>query len=104
MYRFDWVLPEHPLLHKSIHGIEIFFVFNTLEHMQSMGVTPDESMRKLAWRMQDAWIAFAKQGTPEAENVAWPAYSKQERSTFIFNHATQVMADPDAQKRELLEL
>ncbi|WP_338553060.1 carboxylesterase/lipase family protein [Paenibacillus sp. KS-LC4] len=104
MYRFDWVLPEHPLLHKSIHGIEIFFVFNTLEHMQSMGVMPDESMRQLAWRMQDAWIAFAKQGTPETDHIAWPVYSKPERSTFIFNHATQVISDPDAHKRELLEL
>ncbi|ANY67396.1 para-nitrobenzyl esterase [Paenibacillus sp. BIHB 4019] len=104
MYRFDWVLPEHPLLNKAIHAIEIFFVFNTLEHMQSMGVTPDESMRQLAWRMQDAWIAFAKQGKPKVENVTWPAYSKPERSTLIFNHSIQVIADPEAQKRELLEL
>ncbi|MCM3173719.1 carboxylesterase/lipase family protein [Paenibacillus sp. MER 99-2] len=103
MYRFDWVMPEHPLLKRAIHSIEMFFVFNTLPVLKFMNAEPDEAAAELALKVQDAWISFAKQGKPETAGVAWPAY-EQDRATLIFNHEIEVVNDPEASKRELLGL
>ncbi|MDN8591311.1 carboxylesterase/lipase family protein [Paenibacillus sp. 11B] len=103
MYRFDWVMPEHPLLQKSIHSIDIFFAFNTLPVLKFMNAEPDAAAAKLAGKVQDAWISFAKQGKPETAGVNWPAY-EDGRATLIFNHEVQLVHDPEASKRELLGL
>ncbi|PQP84250.1 para-nitrobenzyl esterase [Paenibacillus sp. PCH8] len=103
MYRFDWVMPEHPLLKRAIHSIEMFFVFNTLHVLKFMNAEPDEAAEALALKVQDAWISFAKNGKPEVAGVNWPEY-KQDRATLIFNHEIEVVHDPEASKRELLGL
>lgn len=101
MYRFDWVMPEHPLLSRAIHSIEMFFVFNTLDALKFMNAEPDEAARALALKVQDAWISFAKNGKPETAGMEWPEYS-QDRATLIFNHEIEVVHDPEASKREFL--
>ncbi|GGH70578.1 para-nitrobenzyl esterase [Paenibacillus silvae] len=101
MYRFDWVMPEHPLLQRAIHSIEIFFVFNTLDALKFMKAEPDEAAKALALKVQDAWIAFAKAGKPAVAGIEWPEY-RQNRATLIFNHEIEVVHDPESSKRELL--
>ncbi|MGF9699410.1 carboxylesterase/lipase family protein [Paenibacillus sp. MABNR03] len=101
MYRFDWVMPEHPLLKKSIHSIDIFFAFNTLPVLKFMNAEPDAAAAELAGKVQDAWLSFAKHGRPETDGVNWPAY-KEDRATLIFNHDIELVHDPEASKRELL--
>ncbi|NMI06886.1 carboxylesterase/lipase family protein [Paenibacillus sp. SZ31] len=103
MYRFDWVMPEHPLLHKSVHSIEMYFVFNTLPALKYMNAEPDEAAAELALKVQDAWISFAKNGKPATAGLDWPTY-EQDRATLIFNHEIEVVHDPEAFKRELLGL
>ncbi|WP_440114614.1 carboxylesterase/lipase family protein [Paenibacillus sp. QZ-Y1] len=103
MYRFDWVMPEHPLLRKSIHSIDIFFAFHTLPVLKFMNAEPDAAAAELADKVQDAWISFAKNGKPETAGVDWPAY-EQDRATLIFNHDIELIHDPEASKRELLGL
>ncbi|WP_153980421.1 carboxylesterase/lipase family protein [Paenibacillus xylanilyticus] len=101
MYRFDWVMPEHPLLRKSIHSIDIFFAFNTLHALKSMNAEPDAAAAELAGKVQDAWISFAKNGRPETAGVNWPPY-EENRATLIFNHEIELAHDPESSKRELL--
>jgi para-nitrobenzyl esterase len=101
MYRFDWVMPEHPLLQRAIHSIEMFFVFNTLDALKFMKAEPDDAAKALALKVQDAWISFAKNGKPETAGIEWPEY-RQNRATLIFNHEIEVVHDPEASKRELL--
>nr|WP_154984289.1 carboxylesterase/lipase family protein [Paenibacillus xylanexedens] len=101
MYRFDWVMPEHPLLKRAIHSIEMFFVFNTLDTLKFMKAVPDEAAKALALKVQDAWISFAKNGKPETAGIEWPEY-RENRATLIFNHEIEVVHDPEASKRELL--
>ncbi|WP_308722573.1 carboxylesterase/lipase family protein [Paenibacillus polysaccharolyticus] len=101
MYRFDWVMPEHPLLKRAIHSIEMFFVFNTLDALKFMKAVPDEAAKMLALKVQDAWISFAKNGKPETAGIEWPEY-REDRATLIFNHEIEVVHDPEASKRELL--
>ncbi|WP_223069107.1 carboxylesterase/lipase family protein [Paenibacillus caui] len=104
MYRFDWTLPSHPLLGKAIHAGEIVFVFNNLEHLKAVGVHADPSMQQLADRIQDAWISFAVYGTPDTEELPWPAYDPHNRTTMIFNNHCEAVKDPDAPKRAMFGL
>lgn len=104
MYRFDWTLEGHPLLNKAIHAGEIAFVFHNLEFLTSLGITPSDSMQKLASSMQDAWIAFAKGGVPDVEEHNWPLYTTEDRSTIVFNTNIEVIQDPDREKRIYLGL
>lgn len=99
MYRFDWVLEGHPLLNKAIHAAEIVFVFHNLHLLKAMGVTPTPAMEKLADQMQDAWITFAQGGVPNLKEADWPSYTKENRSTLIFNTEITVVEDPDSEKR-----
>ncbi|MNP74859.1 Para-nitrobenzyl esterase [compost metagenome] len=94
-------MPEHPLLRKSIHSIDIFFAFNTLHALKSMNAEPDAAAAKLAGKVQDAWISFAKNGRPETAGVNWPPY-EENRATLIFNHEIELAHDPESSKRELL--
>jgi hypothetical protein len=48
------------------HGVEVPFVFGTLDTADESGevVGVDDDAEGLSTRMQDAWIAFARKGTP----------------------------------------
>ncbi|KOR76930.1 carboxylesterase/lipase family protein [Paenibacillus solani] len=104
MYRFDWTLPGHPVLGKAMHALEIPFVFNTLALFQNIGVHVDDATQALSDRMQDAWISFARHGSPDTELLPWPAYDQATRATMIFNYDIGIALDPDAMKREMLQL
>lgn len=64
MYRFDWTLPGHPTFGQAVHGAEIAFVFDNLELLDKLGLEIQPSMQKLAQDMQQAWVAFARDGKP----------------------------------------
>ncbi|MCT6985878.1 carboxylesterase family protein, partial [Salmonella enterica subsp. enterica serovar Senftenberg] len=83
MYRFDWTLPDHPVLGKAMHALEIPFVFNTLALFENIGVQVDAATQALSDRIQDAWIAFARSGSTDTEALPWPAYDPALRSTMI---------------------
>jgi len=104
MYRFDWTLPEHPVLGKAMHALEIPFVFNTVRLFRNIGVEVDRDTQTLAERMQDAWAAFARTGSPDTPSLPWPQYDRSERSTMIFNSRSEVARDPDSDKRIMLGL
>lgn len=101
MYMFTW---ESPVLEgslRSTHCMEIPFVFNNADVHASMTGGGDDAMR-LADKMSDAWIAFARTGNPNSASIPeWPAYSKDGGATMIFNNECDVWHNHD---RELLEL
>ncbi|WP_058301452.1 carboxylesterase/lipase family protein [Gorillibacterium timonense] len=102
MYRFDWCLPghPHPLISKSVHALEIAFVFRNLFFLEAMGSSINAAVQGLAERMQRAWIRFA---TSESEKLAdWEAYDLEQRETMVFNSEDGRLADPYAEKRLLL--
>jgi len=80
-YCFAW---QPPLLGSRVgacHGIEIPFVFGTLRDARLralLGLT--RAARELSRRMQDAWLAFARSGRPQTDDLPdWPAYDPDER-------------------------
>lgn len=94
-YRFDWPSPALGGLLGACHGLEVPFVFGTLDHERAgdlAGRGPDA--RALSARMQDAWIAFAAHADP-----GWPAYDLERRATQRFAATCGLELDPMAEER-----
>jgi para-nitrobenzyl esterase len=76
--------------------LEIGFVFGKYNDT-FCGSGPDAD--KLAERMQDAWLAFARTGDPSCASIGkWPVYGK-ERMTMIFDKNARVEAAPYEDER-----
>jgi para-nitrobenzyl esterase len=93
-YRFDW---RPPLVGRRIgacHGIELPFVFGTvLETWLRPWAAAAPGARKLAHRMQEAWIAFAKTGHPGHSHLPfWPAYDREKRQAMRFDRRCKPFA------------
>lgn len=98
---FAWESPVLEGALRSTHCMEIPFVFNNADVHASMTGGGDDAM-KLADRMSDAWIAFARTGNPNVASLPeWPAYDKEGGATMIFDNECEVKHNHD---RELIEL
>jgi len=103
MYRFDWVSPVLYGRLGACHGLEIPFVWNTIEKAAALTGNTSDS-HALGRRMRAAWIAFAHTGSPEAEDLPhWPRYDLERRATMIFNTSCAVIDDPEPHTRALWE-
>jgi para-nitrobenzyl esterase len=103
MYQLTWETPVARGRLKSPHALEIPLVFDNVEKARNFVGRGDEP-QVLADQMSTAWLAFAKTGDPNAEGVpAWPAYDAQTRATMMFNLESQVVNDPNAEVREVLQ-
>jgi carboxylesterase type B len=90
VYLFDWSSPAFGGLLGSCHGLELPFVFGTLDDPRAAQlVGTDDVARGLARAMQDAWLAFARSGDP-----GWPAYDPVARATQRFGRSQRVERDP----------
>lgn len=95
MYRFDWPSPALGGLLGACHGLEVPFVFGTLDDERAgdlVGRGP--AARALSEQMQDAWIGFASHGDP-----GWPAYDCERRATYRFAARCEVEFDPMPEER-----
>jgi para-nitrobenzyl esterase len=78
-YLFRWVNPNAK--EGASHGIEVDFVFHHPESFEG-GEPPIQLMDQI----QDAWIAFARNGDPNHENLLhWPAYDQSTRPSVVFD-------------------
>jgi para-nitrobenzyl esterase len=97
-YLYSW---RAPLVGRRIgagHGTELPLVFGTLRDgllRRSLGAS--RNARRLSHRMQDAWIAFAREGDPSHVHLPeWPRYDPGERATLDFDTESRVVAAPFA--------
>jgi para-nitrobenzyl esterase len=94
MYLFCWA--AGPL--RSGHGFELPFVFDNVRE----GVLhPSPSRQELADRMSDAWIAFARAGDPNHDDLAdWRPYDLKARTTMLFDRGKcEAVDDPWGRER-----
>jgi len=87
---------KSPLLDGTLgacHALELPFVFGTTEAPgigEFSGKGPD--VDTVSQQMMDAWIAFARNGNPNAESIPdWPAYETEKRSTMVFGKETKIV-------------
>jgi len=86
-YLFAWKSPALREALGSCHALELGFVFGTnsvpgMDRFAGAGPEAD----KLARRIQDGWLAFARSGDPSCESLGdWPRYTETRRSTMILD-------------------
>jgi para-nitrobenzyl esterase len=72
----------------ACHALDLPFVFglgNDPGMKNFAGEGPE--LERLSLAMQDAWLAFAKTGSPTHEGLPWERYDEATRATMIFDAA-----------------
>jgi para-nitrobenzyl esterase len=103
VYRFEYYSPVREGRLKSMHCMDIPFVFDNLEAGKIYtGLSP--AAQRLADRMSAAWVAFARTGNPNHRGIPqWPAFNSNQRATMVFADDTKVVNDPGREERLALK-
>jgi para-nitrobenzyl esterase len=99
MYEFAWPAPAFGGAFGACHGLEMPFVFDTLDlgpRQMLGGLLGSEPPQALADAMHRAWVQFATTGDP-----GWPRYEPARRATMRFDVASGVVDDPRRVERGL---
>lgn len=101
MYLFTWQSPVNDGLYKSMHCMELPFVFDNIARCEEMTGGSKEA-HALADKMSRAWIAFARTGNPNHKGLPnWPAYTPENGATMILDNTSLIKNHPD---KDLLEI
>ncbi len=98
MYEFAWRSPMFDGRLGACHGLELPFVFDTLDKEGFGALMGSNPPQRLANIMHAAWVAFATDGDP-----GWPQYDLARRATMRFDAAPELVSDPHPAERKLWE-
>jgi len=95
-YLFTWSSPFADGALGACHALDIPFVFGTLDEPRIAPFAGDgPDAQRLAYQMQDAWIAFARGGDPNHDGLPnWPRYERTRRSTMLLGRECGVVDAP----------
>ncbi|KKN30997.1 hypothetical protein LCGC14_0828460 [marine sediment metagenome] len=101
-YIFTWASPQYE---SSCHAVEIVYAFGTLDLIESetglkwfYGSGPEAKI--ISEKMMDAWIAFARNGNPNNDNIPeWPSYETERRSTMLIGKEFKIVDAPFEKER-----
>ena len=82
----------------ACHGLEIGFVFDTLDAEMGEALYGSSPPAEVAAAMHRAWIDFARSGRP-----GWAAYDLGTRATMTFGLDSTLVYDPRAEQRAVWE-
>ena len=105
MYLFSWKTPLASGRFGAMHALELSFVFGILLD-RDIGIFPrkTEETQELSEKMMDAWIAFARSGNPNHENIPeLLPYDLEKRATILFDKEVTIQYDPYGNERESWE-
>ena len=80
----------------AAHTAEVPFVFGNM-------TDGNEDIQRLQSQMHQAWINFAWTGDPSTDDLAWPAFTTEERACMIFDTVSYVAYDHDTALLALLD-
>ena len=91
-YLFGWRPPLFARRLGACHGLEIPFVFGTLRDPALLPLFgPLRGARQLSNAMQEAWLAFARTGSPQHERLPeWPAFDAEAQTTMFLGGVREV--------------
>ena len=100
-YRFDYESPAFGGAMGAAHSFEIPFVFDNIDDPgAAFMLGSGEPQRRLAAAMHGAWIAFARDGSPQHPDLPeWPRFDDDRRATMRFDLASEVVDDLDGTDR-----
>jgi para-nitrobenzyl esterase len=101
MYLFSWKSPVLDGRFKAFHSLDLPFMFNNIELAGNM-TSGSAGAHALADRISRAWIQFARKGDPNHSGLPeWPAYTKQNGATMIFDDTCTIRRHHD---KDLLDI
>jgi len=101
-YLFAWRSPVRDGKLRSFHTLEIPFVFDNVDAVQSMTGSGADRYA-LAEKMSAAWAAFARTGNPNHKGLPnWPPFDNTRRGVMIFNDDCKAVNDPYGEEQRLL--
>jgi len=93
MYIWEWATPAFDGKHGAVHGHDVDASFNL--YRNGICGTGEKAGRTLATRLASTFVAFAKTGSPNNDQIPnWPAYDAATRATMVFDVNTRVENDP----------
>ena len=102
MYLFTWRSPYMGGMFGACHMLDLPFVFGTVHDPLVQAFTGGgPEVYRLAERMQDAWISFARTGNPSHEGLGdWPVYDSERRATMILGGECRLEDAPLEHERQ----
>jgi len=100
-YLFTWESPFLGGVFGSAHGLDVPFVFGTVED-EVVGMFSGSGPQAFAvsQAMQQAWVAFARTGDPSCDALGeWPSYDPVRRPTMLLGPKSSVVEDPREPER-----
>ncbi len=102
LYYFDWYSPARGGKLRSMHGMELPFVFahpDLVQFMTGMG----EDRYELAQRMSASWVAFARSGDPNHAGIPrWDPWNPNRWPTMVFGREVRAVDDPRGDERRAM--
>jgi len=93
MYIWEWATPAFDGKLGAVHGHDVDASFNL--YRNGICGTGDKTGRLMAKRLASTFVAFAKTGNPDNDQIPhWPQYDAATRATMIFDAETRVVNDP----------
>ncbi len=102
-YLFKWRSPVNGGQLRSMHGMEVPFVFDHVDNCTFMNGRGADRYA-LAKAMAGAWVSFARTGNPNHRGLAdWPVFDAARRSTMVFDRESRAVSDPYGEERRALD-
>ena len=102
LYRFTWRSPVRGGKLRSMHGMELPFVFGHPDRIGFLTGT-GQDRHELAHDMSAAWAAFASTGNPNHSGIpVWAPWTPARWSTMVFDATTTAVDDPWGDERRAM--
>jgi para-nitrobenzyl esterase len=99
LYIWEWATPAFDGKLGAVHGHDVDASFNL--YRNGICGTGDKTGRLMAKRLASTFVAFAKTGKPDNDQIPhWPAYDAATRATMVFDTETRVVNDHRAAIRK----
>lgn len=103
VYRLTWETPVGDGILKSPHTLDIPLMFDNVDESAAL-VGTGEDAQLMGRMMSDAWIAFARSGTPSSELLPeWKPYTATTRNVMELNTTSRIVEDPERSVRTIGE-
>ncbi|MFL6605810.1 MAG: carboxylesterase/lipase family protein [Steroidobacteraceae bacterium] len=103
LYKLDWSTPVEGGRLRTPHSLDVPLVFDNVGRSESLIGSAAQDAQRVADAMSAAWLAFARNGSPNAPGLpSWPRFDAEQRATMVFNTVSRAVNDPLYRERQLL--